>query len=532
MKKIAIVGAGPTGIYTLQFLLERNTPLAVSIFEQERQAGVGMPYNEKHNSRLMLANVASIEIPPVGCSYLEWLQQQETAFLARYEVDKGHLHSRQFLPRLLLGEYLRNRFRHLVKNASQRGCEITVNEACKVTDLEATPHGVKLWSGKTAPPTVFDFVVIATGHVWSKEESSGSFFPSPWSGLLAADIPPCRIGIMGTSLSAIDAAMAVATQHGEFIDKGANALSFVRDEGAAELSIALMSRSGILPEADFYCPIPYEPLEIGTAEAIEREIAKGKEGLLDRTFKLIARELECADPAWCARVSLRSQDLDSFAKVYFSDRKRYDPFRWAEYNLQEVERNKRDKHTVGWRYAILRLHETVQSIVPHLDDKDLERFNRGLRRVFIDNYAAIPPESIRRLLALRDAGLIDILELGDDYKKDIEEKSTLITVAGRTHAFDIFIDARGQRPLKTKDIPFPTLRKQLLSTGADSPDIALNYTLLTPTVAQGRIALAALPYLIHDHPFVQGIANCAEIGETISHAIAKKPENLRKRRSW
>lgn len=337
---------------------------------------------------------------------------------------------------------------------------------------------------------------------------------------------------MGTSLSAIDAAMAVAAQHGEFIDKGANGLSFLRDEGATELSIALMSRSGILPEADFYCPIPYRPLKIGTAEAIEDEIAKGKEGLLDRTFKLISRELEYADPAWCARVSLQSQNADSFASVYFSDRKRYDPFRWAEYNLQEVERNKRDKHTVGWRYAILRLHETVENIVPHLDDKDLERFNRGLRRVFIDNYAAIPPESIRRLLALRDAGLIDILELGDDYKKNVGEKSTRISAGRRTHTFDVFIDARGQRPLKTKDIPFPTLRKQLLGTGADSPDIALNYTLLAPAVARGRIALAALPYLIHEHPFVQGIASCAEIGETISHAIAEKPENLCKRRSW
>ncbi|MGT9434991.1 hypothetical protein ACVWB4_23525, partial [Escherichia coli] len=32
---------------------------------------------------------------------------------------------------------------------------------------------------------------------------------------------------------------------------------------------------------------------------------------------------------------------------------------WAEKNLQEVERNKREKHTVPWRYVILRLHEAV-----------------------------------------------------------------------------------------------------------------------------------------------------------------------------
>lgn len=43
MKKIAIVGAGPTGIYTLFSLLQQQTPLSISIFEQADEAGVGMP---------------------------------------------------------------------------------------------------------------------------------------------------------------------------------------------------------------------------------------------------------------------------------------------------------------------------------------------------------------------------------------------------------------------------------------------------------------------------------------------------------
>ena len=39
MKKIAIVGAGPTGIYTLFSLLQQQTPLSISIFEQADEAG-------------------------------------------------------------------------------------------------------------------------------------------------------------------------------------------------------------------------------------------------------------------------------------------------------------------------------------------------------------------------------------------------------------------------------------------------------------------------------------------------------------
>lgn len=88
MKTIAIVGAGPTGIYTLFSLLQQQTPLSISIFEQADEAGVGMPYSDEENSKLMLANIASIEIPPIYCTYLEWLQKQEASHLQRYGVKK------------------------------------------------------------------------------------------------------------------------------------------------------------------------------------------------------------------------------------------------------------------------------------------------------------------------------------------------------------------------------------------------------------------------------------------------------------
>ncbi|RJX82750.1 hypothetical protein D3822_32760, partial [Escherichia coli] len=52
-EKIAIVGAGPTGIYTLFSLLQQQTPLSISIFEQADEAGVGMPYSDEENSKMM-----------------------------------------------------------------------------------------------------------------------------------------------------------------------------------------------------------------------------------------------------------------------------------------------------------------------------------------------------------------------------------------------------------------------------------------------------------------------------------------------
>jgi uncharacterized NAD(P)/FAD-binding protein YdhS len=530
MKKIAIVGVGPTGIYTFYSLLKNKVPLAVTLYEQAKEAGVGMPYSHEETSKMMLANIASIEIPPVFIPYIDWLRGQSESHLARYGVERASLHVRQFLPRILLGEYFRDRFLALVRQAREQGFEVNVHESCEVTDLQATAEGVRLWAKNNPLPEAFDLAVIATGHVWPDEsEATRTFFPSPWSGLMEAKIPACRVGIMGTSLSGLDAAMAVAIQHGSFIEAEDKSLKFILEAASEALRIDLMSRSGILPEADFYCPLPYEPLSIVTASAVEKEIAAGPDGLLDRVFKLMVEEMELADPQWSKDIALRALDADSFPQALFADRHEHDPFRWAKSNLEEVERNKRDRRTVPWRYAILRLHEAVQEIVPHLNEQDGKRFHRGLARVFIDNYAAIPSESIRRLLALHEAGIINILTLGKDYKLDVKERRTVITAEDKTYEFDVFIDARGQKPLKTKDLPFPTLRKQLMSTGEEIPDVSKDYTLREPIEARGRIAFGALPYLMHDQPFVQGLTVCAEIGAAMAKAISEPAAGLRSR---
>ncbi|EOK0822964.1 FAD-NAD(P)-binding protein [Escherichia coli] len=532
-EKIAIVGAGPTGIYTLFSLLQQQTPLSISIFEQADEAGVGMPYSDEENSKMMLANIASIEIPPIYCTYLEWLQKQEDSHLQRYGVKKETLHDRQFLPRILLGEYFRDQFLRLVDQARQQKFAVAVYESCQVTDLQITNAGVMLATNQDLPSETFDLAVIATGHVWpDEEEATRTYFPSPWSGLMEAKVDACNVGIMGTSLSGLDAAMAVAIQHGSFIEDDKQHVVFHRDNASEKLNITLLSRTGILPEADFYCPIPYEPLHIVTDQALNAEIQKGEEGLLDRVFRLIVEEIKFADPDWSQRIALESLNVDSFAQAWFAERKQRDPFDWAEKNLQEVERNKREKHTVPWRYVILRLHEAVQEIVPHLNEHDHKRFSKGLARVFIDNYAAIPSESIRRLLALREAGIIHILALGEDYKMEINESRTVLKTEDNSYSFDVFIDARGQRPLKVKDIPFPGLREQLQKTGDEIPDVGEDYTLQQPEDIRGRVAFGALPWLMHDQPFVQGLTACAEIGEAMARAVVKPASRARRRLSF
>jgi hypothetical protein len=109
---------------------------------------------------------------------------------------------------------------------------------------------------------------------------------------------------------------------------------------------------------------------------------------------------------------------------------------------------------VGRRYVILGMHEPMERTVDHLFEVDCSRFE-GVKHVFIDNHAAVPPKSIKRLLALDEAGCLDILTPGDCYALDRDAASTPMTKeSGKTHNFDVFIDARGRSIGGAEDLPF------------------------------------------------------------------------------
>lgn len=516
---VAIVGTGPTGLYALHHLMASKRPLTIMVFEAGRLGGVGSPYSPDSASVAMLANIASAEIPPLDETYLDWLQRQPDSLLRLYGADPATLHERQFLPRLLLGAWFRDGLEHMLAVAAARGHRIALREGTRVTDVAPTDDAVRLTFDTPDGPEslLFTHAILATGHDWPTEpDGNDKYFASPWSGLIDTPIPPVNVGILGTSLSAIDAAMAVACQHGRFDDADE---TFHLSPKAGTLSITLMSRQGLLPEADFWCPLPYPPLCHLTPAAIEKEISAGAEGLLDRLWRLMVEELLSADPEWSQQIHLRELSLDAFADVYFAPRLAADPFAWAASNLEEVQHNAQVKRIVGWRYAILRLHEPMETAVARLSAKDRRRFDT-LKRVFIDNYAAVPPQSIRRLLALNRAGCLHILTLGEDYHLRQDGKTVHVTATdGTKRQFDVFIDARGQKALSSDDLPFQSLREAL-----PAGDIRIETSFAISDAGTGRIFLPAAPFLLSRLPFVQGITASADMGAAVAHAIVGKTD--------
>ena len=510
---VAIVGTGPTGLYALHQLLQSDRPLSVTLFEAGLLAGVGSPYSPETAALTMLANIASIEIPPLAEPYLDWLQRQPEAVLWLYGVDPATLHDRQFLPRLLLGAWFRDALETMLLTAPDRGHRVALREATRVTDVQVAGADTRVTfqDMRGEDSQLFSHVILATGHSWPEDPEDGTLFVSPWSGLIDTRVPPGRIGVIGTSLSAIDAAMAVVCQHGRFDD---DTQSFQLDPAARALKVTLMSRQGLLPEADFWCPLPYRALQRFTETALDRALRAGTDGLLDRLWHLMVAEFALVDPVWTEGTGVAHLSVEGFAETYFAERLTTDPFIWAKANLAETLQNARSRRVVEWRYAILRMHEPMERMVAHLTDADRARFDT-LKRVFIDNYAAVPPQSIRRLLALHRAGCLNVLALGNDYQMDkVGDVTRVVTETGSTAEFDVLIDARGQQALRAEDLPFPSLRAAL-----QPGDVAMDDHFALTNLGDGTIFLPASPYLLSRLPFVQGITASADIAAAVVAGI-------------
>lgn len=378
---------------------------------------------------------------------------------------------------------------------------------------------------------VFDQVVLATGHQWPKEpEVRPGYFLSPWPAEALNRIEPIDVGIRGTSLTAIDAAVALANRHGAFVDAEGDRLAYRPHPGTDGFRLTMMSRKGLLPEADFFYPIPYEPLAICTQDAIEALIADGEGDLLERAYALFKDELVRVDPDYAGKIGLERLELEDFCDRFFAERMTVDPFDWAERNLAEAERNFAAEVTVPWRYAILRMHEVVGGIVPHLDEQSFVRFWRYWKPVFVDDYATVPHESIKRMLALHGAGKLELLELGGDYRIDSHRPDcgAVLLIGDRERHFPVFIEATGQKALEAGDFPFPTLRRQNVIrdepvSGDGPPRGIIIDDLFHPVADDGpvdRLFCPSLPFLLGRHPFSQGITSSHEMGEIVGTRLA------------
>lgn len=215
---LAIVGGGSTAISFLAQLVELletdapHGPWRILMFEPSPDVGPGGPYADDLATNLL--NIPAGKMSAYARNrghFLEWLHARPASLLRAYGVSR--IDPADFLPRPLFGAYLREVWRDLSAKAGRLGVEIHhIQEAVESISSPAdgevalqTPSGEYLAAR----------AVLCNGNLPSITFphllDGATYFNSPYPvRTLVERIPrEASVGVLGTSLSAIDAIVAL-----------------------------------------------------------------------------------------------------------------------------------------------------------------------------------------------------------------------------------------------------------------------------------------------------------------------------------
>ena len=221
-----------------------------------------MPYSPELNGRAMLANIASIEIPPLTETLVDWLARQADAELARIGVARETDRRARLLPAPRAGRVLPRPARP-APGAGPRGAGTGQGTGLAPRRGRGAARGRHPADGGAArrrpsawPSTMSSWRPATPARTRPRRGPAGSprptpprpcarIRPSPWASAAPRcrpSTPPWRWPRRMACSCATPRACSSTTASPD-------------TEG---LRLALMSRKGLLPEADFFFPIPYE----------------------------------------------------------------------------------------------------------------------------------------------------------------------------------------------------------------------------------------------------------------------------------
>lgn len=475
MKKIAILGGGPSGLFLYKRLVEHgSTELDITIYEKKSMLGAGMPYSGEGSTDEHVTNVSDNEIPDIVSSIEEWIKNAPSKLLERFNINSGSFNEYKVLPRILFGHYLSSQFDLLQDIAAIKGITTTILYETNVTDVIYKKEDEKVCVVTDNDKTEFDYAVICTGHNWPKkyEGKVKGYFDSPY--------PPSKlqlklnhaIAIRGSSLTAIDAIRTLARNNGKFIKEDDGHLYFEKAEGSPDFKMIIHSRSGMLPAVRFHLEDSHLSHDsLLTREEID-EHRKGNNGFLslDFVFKRNFTEIfRTKDPDFYNRI--KDFSIEEFVEEMMELRERLDPFQLLKAEYMQAEKSIKRQESIYWKEMLAVLSFAMNHPAKYLSAEDMQRLQKVLMPLISIVIAFVPQKSCSELLALHHAGVLDITAVNQDSAVEPQNGGGIIykyldeNQDQKAEYYNTFVDCVGQPHLSYEDFPF----KSLLSQKAVSP---------------------------------------------------------------
>ncbi|CAN5412326.1 FAD-NAD(P)-binding protein [soil metagenome] len=468
MKRIGILGAGPSGLFVFKRLIESGgKDFYIEIFERKKQLGAGMPYSTEGATDEHITNVSGNEIPDLVTSIMEWIRTLPPHTLERFQIDKDNFNAYKVLPRLLFGQYLEAQFKLLKQQATERGITVKFHVGVTVTDIVDQPatNNVLVQSDEQQP-SEFDYVVISTGHNWpvTYEGVIPQYFDSPYPPAkieLAVNYP---VAIRGSSLTAIDAIRTLARSNGSFTKDDQGKVFYTASQDREDFKIVMHSINGLLPAVRFHLEDSHLAKDSVLSDEDIHAIRSQNEGFLpldyvfEKNFKEPFKE---NDPEFYERI--KDMDIEQFVDAMMGLRENVAPFDLFKAEYAEAEKSIRRRESVYWKEALAVLSFAMNYPAKYFSAEDMLRLQQVLMPLISIVIAFVPQTSVQELLALYQAGVLDIIAVGSDSHVTPANNGGAVyhytDEAGVQQSvyYKMYVDCVGQPHLNRKDIPYKSL---------------------------------------------------------------------------
>lgn len=515
---ISLIGSGPTTIGFLLELLaliesqkisdEQAQQLVINIFEESSLLGAGAPYDLTKTGFQHISNIRnnSGTLPQSGADFMQWISankdfieqvfnkifaqrlnekiskqpDKEATFRQSYEAIKANFKERYlnlndsqrtYHPRILYGIYRVALFEKIVGLLEEKGVVINQYAKTKVVDFAQNPNQkftltFENITGESS--TESDFVLLASGMAEKLPEIvDENFLPSQWpESLLIAQVekmvdkakksnlPQIEIGILGSSLSAIE---AVRTIFYERIFQGKADFEL---NGVA-VKIDLISRSGLLPKVRAaYAPFDYKKQggkfpEISILQ--EARDLKEQEGEIhlwqilqmcaqktEVFYRYFGHEAQAMEARRIAKFVGEAKEnypaiLQEFAKLESPN-----SFKQLEIDIKKAKEGDMGK-LLGHQVAYGLIGMANPEILKLLNQEDRNLYDEFFSTLHNLQDSPMPIPVAEELLGLHKAGLVNVVRMGYQ-KSGVKAQGSRFTITdenGATHTYGALVRADG-----------------------------------------------------------------------------------------